>query len=119
MSENKLIEPILIPVDALKEVIAWVKSEQTRTINGDRTFASTRNTKVDWATEVRENLLSLKNLAESDNQEMKYKNQAIQRRIDREVFDNAAEKASNIMHGTTVGTVKACVSFVECTCRNK
>jgi hypothetical protein len=106
LSENEILEPVVIPTAELKIVLDWVQSEQIRILNSDRTLARKRIHKVDYLTDIRENLVHLREQAEYDNREVKTLNYFTGQRIEYERERVAAE-------------TKKCVSFVECTCDKK
>lgn len=118
MTNNTLFDAVDIPEDEINTVLEWVQSEQVRIINKDRTFSSLRSGQVDWITELRSNLSTIRNHTTADNKEILRKNEIIQARIDREIFDKAQAETLRILSEKSTHK-KVCRSFVECTCRDK
>ena len=105
MTEKPLIDPIVIPEAEIKIVLDWIKSEQVRTIQNDRTLDPSRDSKIDWLSKVRDNIRSLMDFAENDNKRLLQKNYWI--KIENERIRAAAEEAAKTKH---------CDSFIKCTC---
>lgn len=62
-----MIEELEIPFEAISTVIDWIKSEQIRVINKDRTLGLNKIQKLDWLTETINSLGMLQSHAKADN----------------------------------------------------
>lgn len=71
----ELYEPLVIPETEIATVINWIKAEQVRVINQDRTLGFNKVQKVDWLSETVENLKILQTRATDDNSRVSSENE--------------------------------------------
>jgi hypothetical protein len=70
----ELLEPLEVPTAEIQTVIDWIKSEQVRSIQQDRTLNPYKVQKLDWLSDTVDNLKVLHERAEADKREVESKN---------------------------------------------
>lgn len=72
---RELYEELVIPTAEIAVVLDWIKAEQVRVIQKDRTLGTNKIQKLDWLTETVENILILCERVEADQKKIVAENE--------------------------------------------